>query len=203
MARRLKKPGLLTQTAYAKLRGVSQQYISARVRDGVIPVQAGGLIDPVSADVALTAIADPLKAARKFAEDGEISANADGRSMKELSMDLLRARLAHETELGKKYRHKRIQLEAQLIGVGEVREAHRRRHRQEREALLAWPATIARKMASELGVHMVALQRQLEKAVRDHLSHRPGPDSILADVLKIRSAKTAEDGGGEDESPDE
>lgn len=50
---------LLTQAAYAGHRGCSRAYISQMVKRGKIPLTADGKIDPVAADAALGAHADP------------------------------------------------------------------------------------------------------------------------------------------------
>jgi hypothetical protein len=50
----------MTQTEYAKHRGVSQPYINRLVKQGKIPL-ADGKIDPETADAALDAAADPSK----------------------------------------------------------------------------------------------------------------------------------------------
>lgn len=69
----------MTQTAYAKHRGISQPYVSRLIKAGRIPC-VNGLIDPVAADAALEKSTDPDRkrgAARRLAakrsENGEES----------------------------------------------------------------------------------------------------------------------------------
>ena len=52
----------MNQSEYAIHRGVSAPYISRLVKLGKIPKQRDGSIDPVAADAALAALADPGKA---------------------------------------------------------------------------------------------------------------------------------------------
>lgn len=54
----------LTQTAYAKKRGVTQQYISKLVKKGIIETHKGK-IDPVQADKAIEENSSPARATKK------------------------------------------------------------------------------------------------------------------------------------------
>ena len=54
--------GLMSMSAYARQRGVSPQYISQVVKRGTFKLK-NGKVDPVIADAALGAMADPGKAA--------------------------------------------------------------------------------------------------------------------------------------------
>lgn len=55
--------GLMSFSAYARHRGVSQPYISQLVAKGVIPLSDGRKIDAAAADAAIDAMRDPAKQA--------------------------------------------------------------------------------------------------------------------------------------------
>lgn len=175
MARRSSKNGLLTQQDYAKYKGVSRQYINSLIKDGTISTGADGLIDPALADLELAAIADQVKRAKKQATRkpaDDLTPGLDDLDSKELSEQLLKARIKRETEQAEKLRMERLQLQGRLIEKDLVANAVRNRALEEQNSLLGFPSKNAPEIAAQLGVSRHALQRLLDAAIRKHLRSR-------------------------------
>jgi len=91
-----------------------------------------------------------------------------------------------EIELVRKHELQRRVTEGELVPRAEVEKENFAIARQERDALLGWPAQISAVMAAELGVDPGLLSAVLERYVRDFLINR-------ADQLA-----TADPGSGDD-----
>ena len=172
MARR-SRDGFLTQKDYAKLKGVSPQYINSLVKEGILSLVDGKLIDAARADLELAAIQNPIKAARKaIAEDGALDGADDDENPQSLTEQLLRARILRERETGRIAEIQRRKLEKKLVEASAVETATTKRAANEREALLNWPSRVAPLMASALGVKAEVLRKALDKSIREFLDER-------------------------------
>src|SRR5262245_24557565 len=90
----------LSARAYAKRIGVSGSYVSRLVRDGRLPADAKGMIDPAEADGILAAQREPARPAKRqtLVSTGQ---KPKGVGSTELSTLLLKARTKTEVEKGR------------------------------------------------------------------------------------------------------
>lgn len=120
-------PGLLSQHDYAKRRGVSRQYISKLVTEGVLPLK-DGKIDPVQADAILEARREPARQTHQQHNavlDGIAPLPAQGRSIPdaELPRLLLKTRIKSESEKAKLLEIKAKVEAGKYVDIDEVRAA--------------------------------------------------------------------------------
>lgn len=121
---------MLSQHDYAKRRGVSRQYISKLVSEGVLPLK-DGKIDPVQADAILEARREPARQthqqhqAHNAVLDGIAPLPAQGRSIPdaELPRLLLKTRIKSESEKAKLLEIKAKVEAEKYVDIDEVRAA--------------------------------------------------------------------------------
>ena len=149
---------LVSQAEYARLRGVSRQYVGQMVAKGVIGL-TGRKVDTVQADAALAAIREPVRPERRGAApvaDQEIP--APPRSAGDLPTLLLKTRIKSEVERAKLLEI-RARVEAgKYVDADDVKVAAFNKARVVRDSLLNIPERLAAVLAAEsdeLRVHRI------------------------------------------------
>jgi hypothetical protein len=164
----------LSQTAYAKRRGVSQQAVSKQVKRGRIQLLADGTIDPAQADAAW-----PLRTGNGHRPSTTTTTPAhDTYDPRELE----KAR-AEKTRLEAKLRALELRLrEGALVDRAVVIDRVLGYVRRARDQWLAWPARIGAELADELGVDRLQVTAALEDRVHAQL------EALAADVFDLPAA---------------
>lgn len=143
---------LITQAAYAKLRGVSPPYINKLVKQGVIKLKKGK-VDPDLSDRAIKEYADPARAefrkGRSALDSGE-NDFAKARTIEKHYKAAL-AKLEYEEKIGK------------VVNADEVRARAFERGRKVRDALLNIPDRLGM-LTHE---HRELLRKELIQALED------------------------------------
>ena len=159
---------LISQSEYARARGVSRQYVSRLVKQGVITLE-NGKIDPARADAALEARRDPGRAPRRKAvktgaervqktpaQDASVSVPVStetvmlpGSGNGDLPKMLLKTRIKSELEKGKLLEIKARVEAGKYVDADEVKVAAFNRARIVRDGLLNIPDRMASLLAAE------------------------------------------------------
>ncbi len=165
---------LISQSEYARARGVSRQYVSRLVKQGVITLE-NGKIDPARADAALEAKRDPARAPRRKniktgaervaetpAQDAPVSVPAStetvmlpGSGGGDLPKMLLKTRIKSELEKSKLLEIKARVEAGKYVDADEVKVAAFNRARIVRDGLLNIPDRMASLLAAESNEHKV------------------------------------------------
>ena len=140
----------MTQAAYARKRGVSPPYINKLVKAGVIKLK-DKKVDPVQADAAIDAFADPAMVGRFDAEPHDFQKS---RAAKEFHVARIRQMEADE-------------LEGSLVPVKTVEEEAFRAGRRVRDALMNLPDRLAPVLAAETDARKIheVLNKELRQAL--------------------------------------
>jgi hypothetical protein len=163
-------PSLISQSEYARQRGVSRQYVSRLVRQGVIALE-NGKVDPVKADAALAARRDPARPMRRKQVNTEVQRAAETRPQDaavstdtvqlpgsgggDLPKMLLKTRIKSELEKGKLLEIKARVEAGKYVDADEVKVAAFNRARIVRDGLLNIPDRMASLLAAESNEHKV------------------------------------------------
>lgn len=179
---------LISQAEYARRRGVSRQYVSRLVRDGVIALH-DGKIDPASADAALAARRDPARPVRRKAggSEAELSQTQEpsagdaptpsetvrlpGGAGGDLPKMLLKTRIKSELEKGRLLEIKARVEAGKYVDADEVKVAAFNKARIVRDGLLNIPDRVASMLAAETDEHKVHELLSMEiRAVLEELT---------------------------------
>ncbi len=178
----------ISQSEYARRRGVSRQYVSRLVKQGVI-VLDNGKIDPAKADAALEARRDPARAPRRKAlktgaqrvqkapdQDAPVSVPVSrdtvmlpGSGGGDLPRMLLKTRIKSELEKGKLLEIKARVEAGKYVDADEVKVAAFNKARVVRDGLLNIPDRMASLLAAETNEHKVheLLAREIRAALEE------------------------------------
>lgn len=132
---------LMTQSAYARARGVSRQYIHQLVKAGMI-VLRNGRVDPRQADPIMAVQSQPLKrmASRMdFSEEAIGGLSAEEATLMAL---LLKTRIKIQAEKAKLLEIRAGVASGRLVDIETVKRAAFRRGRNIRDGMLAIPERI-------------------------------------------------------------
>ena len=140
---------LVSQAEYARLRGVSRQYVGQMVAKGVISL-TGRKVDTDQADTALAAVREPVRPERR----GEAPAAAPDvpalpRSGGDLPTLLLKTRIKSEVERAKLLEIKAKVETGKYVDADDVKVAAFNKARVVRDALLNIPERLAAVLAAE------------------------------------------------------
>ncbi len=160
----------ISQSEYARRRGVSRQYVSRLVKEGVIRLR-NGKVDPAQADAALAARRDPARpmrrktagpkaqgAPRTSTQDVPVSVDAatlSGSAGGDLPKMLLKTRIKSELEKGKLLEIKARVEAGKYVDADEVKVAAFNKARVVRDGLLNIPDRLAALLAAESDEHKV------------------------------------------------
>jgi hypothetical protein len=178
----------LSIRAYARRRGISHVAVLRAIKQGRVPLEPDGTVDPAKADASWARSTDPGRAAPKPKASAErlrpVAAAAVGsvrETLKEQglpfggNLTFVQARTAHEIAKAHLARLRLQERRGELVDRASAAALVFRLAREERDAWLNWPARVAALIAAELGVEAHPMQKVLETHVRTHLSE-------LADV---------------------
>jgi hypothetical protein len=173
----------LSIRAYARRRGVSHVAVLRAIKQGRVPVEPDGTIDPVKADAAWERSTDPGRAkpkskasAEKLRPVGEAALGSVRETLKEQGLPaggnvtFVQARTAHEIAKAHLARLRLQRMKAELVDRARATALVFRLGREERDSWLNWPARIAALIAADLGVEAHAVQKLIEAHVRGHLA---------------------------------
>jgi len=140
---------LVSQAEYARLRGVSRQYVGQMVAKGVISL-TGRKVDTDQADAALAALREPVRPERR----GEAPAAAPDvpalpRSGGDLPTLLLKTRIKSEVERAKLLEIKARVEAGKYVDADDVKVAAFNKARVVRDSLLNIPERLAAVLAAE------------------------------------------------------
>lgn len=144
---------LISQIAYAKLRGVSRQYISELVRKRIIPL-VDGKIDPAVVDAIIEARREPARPLRRKSVQeatGYEQNLSQPRTItaSELPTLLLKTRIKSETERARLLEIKAKVETGKYVDIEDMRAAAFRRGRIIRDGMLGIPDRIDAIVAAE------------------------------------------------------
>lgn len=161
---------LVNQTKFAEMHAVSKKTVTKWKAQGLL-IMDEGLVDVNETDKIL---ADRKNGRYRVIDEKPPAEDDEAPSGDEIQSNIstFEAQRLKEIELARKHRLQRQQLEGDLLDRAEVERVQFDIARQERDALLAWPAQVHALMAVELGVDAGALSATLEKYVRQYLGDR-------------------------------
>jgi hypothetical protein len=173
----------LSIRAYARRRGVSHVAVLRAVKQGRVPVEADGTIDPAKADVSWQRSTDPGRAKSKPSTSpeklrpvGQAALGSVRETLKEQGLPaggnvtFVQARTAHEIAKAHLARLRLQRMKGELVDRARATALVFRLAREERDSWLNWPARVAALIAAELGVEAHAVQKLIETHVRGHLA---------------------------------
>lgn len=189
----------LSIRAYARQRGVSHVAVLRAIKQGRVPQEPDGTIDPAKADASWERSTDPARAeskakakpkadAAKLKPVAEAAVGSVRETLKEQGLPaggnvtFVQARTAHEIAKAHLARLKLQERRGELVDRARATALVFRLAREERDAWANWPARIAALMASELSAScgdMIGqpveigahrMQKLLETHVRGHLA---------------------------------
>lgn len=173
----MKKRLGMTQTQYAVHAGVSVQYVSKMVREGRIVKHDDGSVDAKATDALRKDTEGPRS--RIWAEkepSSEEAAYGDGAEVVSDDASYSEARRVGQII---KVRREKLALDVErgcLIDAERARKLAFEMFRLERNAWLNWPARVSALAAAEIGVEASAMERVLDKYVREHLAEIAHPE---------------------------
>ena len=127
-------PSLISQSEYARQRGVSRQYVNRLVRQGVIALE-NGKIDPARADAALAARRDPARPERRKAINTDVQRAAETRPQDAaVSTDTVQLPGSGGGDLPKMLLKTRIKSELEKDKCTQINVLHVRKHRHHAKA---------------------------------------------------------------------
>ena len=157
----------LSQRAYARQRGVSQEAVRKHVKRGRIPLLPDGTIDAEQADAA-------------WPRRGEARQPALGTTVVAFDPRALERARAEKTAIEAKLRALELRLrEGQLVDRAAVIDCVFGYIRRAREQWLAWPSRIGAELADALGTDRVLVTTLLEDQVAAQL------EALAADVFDL------------------
>lgn len=132
--------GLLTQTDYAARRGVSRQYISKLIKEGVLPL-IDGKVNPVQADAILEARREPSRQTHQQRQEHQaaiVGESGQRRTISnaELPTILLKTKIKSETEKAKLLEIKANVEAGKYVDIDDVRAAAFKQGRIVRDSIL-------------------------------------------------------------------
>jgi hypothetical protein len=173
----------LSIRAYARRRGVSHVAVLRAIKQGRVPVEPDGTIDPAKADASWQRSTDPGRAKSKLSASserlrpvGEAALGSVRETLKEQGLPaggnvtFVQARTAHEIAKAHLARLRLHRMKGELVDRARATALVFRLAREERDSWLNWPARVAALMAAELGVEAHAVQKLIETHVRGHLA---------------------------------
>lgn len=169
---------LITFSAYARLRGVSQPYISQLVAKGVIPLGPGRKIDPVAADAAIERTRDAGKQSTVERHAVGRAAKRQGKSVSEMLDDgadpddaagnqFYRAKTANEIFRARLSEIEYRRLSGELVEVAAVERAVFENASAARKMLERLPDRLSARIAVVLNVDGRACHLLLQAEVRE------------------------------------
>lgn len=173
----------LSIRAYARRRGVSHVAVLRAIKQGRVPLESDGTVDPAKADASWERSTDPGRAkskpkvsAEKLRPVGEAALGSVRETLKEQGLPaggnvtFVQARTAHEIAKAHLARLRLQRMKGELVDRARSTALVFRLAREERDSWLNWPARIAALIAAELGVETHAVQKVVEGHVRAHLA---------------------------------
>jgi len=132
--------GLLTQTDYAARRGVSRQYISKLIKEGVLPL-IDGKVNPVQADAILEARREPARQTHQQRQEHQAAVVGESGQRRtisnaELPTILLKTKIKSETEKAKLLEIKANVEAGKYVDIDDVRAAAFKQGRIVRDSIL-------------------------------------------------------------------
>ena len=178
----------LSIRAYARRREVSYVAVLRAIKQGRVPVESDGTIDPVKADALWQRSTDPARGKSKPSTSagqlrpvGEAALGSVRETLKEQGLPaggnvtFVQARTAHEIAKAHLARLRLQRMKGELVDRARATALVFRLAREERDSWLNWPARVAALIAAELDVEAHEVQKLIETHVRGHLAE-------LADV---------------------
>jgi hypothetical protein len=173
----------LSIRAYARHRGISHVAVLRAAKQGRVPLEPDGTIDPIKADAAWKRSTDPARAKASpkpqpepLRPVPEAAVGSVRETLKEQGLPasgnvtFVQARTAHEIAKAHLARLRLQRMKGELIDRARATALVFRLAREERDTWANWPARVAALMAAELGVAAHPMQKILETYVRAHLS---------------------------------
>jgi hypothetical protein len=173
----------LSIRAYARHRGVSHVAVLRAIKQGRVPVEPDGTIDPKKADASWERSTDPGRAranpkasVEKLRPVGEAALGSVRETLKEQGLPagsnvtFVQARTAHEIAKAHLARLRLQRMKGELVERARATALVFRLAREERDSWLNWPARVAALIAADLGVDAHAVQKIVEAHVRGHLA---------------------------------
>ncbi len=173
----------LSIRAYARHRKVSHVAVLRAIKQGRVPVEVDGTVDPAKADASWERSTDPGRSRskpkpspEKLRPVAEAAVGSVRETLKEQglpasgSVTFVQARTAHEIAKAHLARLRLQRMKGELIDRARATAMVFRLAREERDTWINWPARVAALMASELGVEAHSMQKALETHVRAHLA---------------------------------
>ncbi len=158
------------------------------IKQGRVPVEPDGTVDPTKADASWERSTDPGRVkskskapAEKLRPVGEAALGSVRETLKEQGLPaggnvtFVQARTAHEIAKAHLARLRLQRMKGELVDRARSTALVFRLAREERDSWLNWPARVSALIAAELGVEAHAVQKIVEAHVRAHLGE-------LADV---------------------
>jgi hypothetical protein len=173
----------LSIRAYARQRGVSHVAVLRAIKQGRVPLEADGTVDPQKADASWERATDPARGKAKSKAPtgklrpvGEAAVGSVRETLKEQGLPaggnvtFVQARTAHEIAKAHLARLRLQRMKGELVERARATALVFRLAREERDSWLNWPARVAALMAADLGVDAHAVQKLVEAHVRGHLA---------------------------------
>jgi hypothetical protein len=173
----------LSIRAYARRRGVSHVAVLRAIKQGRVPLESDGTIDPGKADASWQRSTDPARAKSKPSSSSaklrpvsEVALGSVRETLKEQgqpaggNVTFVQARTAHEIAKAHLARLRLQRMKGELVDRARATALVFRLAREERDSWLNWPARVAAMIAAELGVEAHAVQKLIEAHVRGHLA---------------------------------
>jgi hypothetical protein len=173
----------LSIRAYARQRGVSHVAVLRAIKQGRVPLEGDGTVDPQKADASWERTTDPARtkskpkaSADKLRPVGEAAVGSVRETLKEQGLPaggnvtFVQARTAHEIAKAHLARLRLQRMKGELVERARATALVFRLAREERDSWLNWPARVAALIAADLGADAHAVQKIVEAHVRGHLA---------------------------------
>jgi len=173
----------LSIRAYARQRGVSHVAVLRAIKQGRVPLEADGTVDPAKADASWERTTDPARrntkskpGNQKLRPVGEAAVGSVRETLKEQGLPaggnvtFVQARTAHEIAKAHLARLRLQRMKGELVERAKATALVFRLAREERDSWLNWPARVAALIAADLGADTHAVQKIIEMHVRGHLA---------------------------------
>ena len=181
----------ISEREYARHAGISRGAVRNARAAGRLVLLADGSIDAAASDTRRAETADPARQpppAQPAAEPAtalkpvpEAAVGAVSDTLREQGlpapamaggMTFLQARTANEVLKAQERRLRLDERKGKLVDKARALLLVHRLAKEERDAILAWPARVAAEMAAELGVDVHRLQTMMDSRLRQHLAAR-------------------------------
>jgi hypothetical protein len=173
----------LSIRAYARRRGVSHVAVLRAIKQGRVPIEPDGTIDPQKADASWQRSTDPARgkskpsaSSAKLRPVGEAALGSVRETLKEQGLPaggnvtFVQARTAHEIAKAHLARLRLQRMKGELVDRARATALVFRLAREERDSWLNWPPRVAALIAADLGMDAHAVQKLIEAHVRGHLA---------------------------------